>query len=108
LGCVWASAPGAGFDTADPMDAVERPRLPRGDSAGAVIGRRSLLLAASWREHIDLGPVTAPAVTKRMMAALRRAGKLPVKYATAPGIIVPRIQAYRDETLTRSSACCSI
>ena len=43
--------------------------------------------------EVSPGTATDPAVTARILAALRTAGKIPVECKPAPGFIVPRIQA---------------
>ncbi len=43
--------------------------------------------------EVSAGAATDPAVTARMLALLRGAGKVPVECRPAPGFIIPRIQA---------------
>jgi 3-hydroxybutyryl-CoA dehydrogenase len=43
--------------------------------------------------EVSAGPATAPAALDRMLELLRAAGKVPVRCASRPGFIVPRIQA---------------
>ncbi|HEX3499697.1 MAG TPA: 3-hydroxybutyryl-CoA dehydrogenase [Stellaceae bacterium] len=71
------------------------------DELAAFIPGPARFLNAHWLNPAYLVPLvevspsaaTAPATLELVMAALRRAGKVPVKCAAAPGFIVPRIQA---------------
>ncbi len=71
------------------------------DALAAFVPEPARFLNAHWLNpaylvplvEVSPGAATAPAVLERMMTALRRAGKVPVKCAAAPGFIVPRIQA---------------
>jgi 3-hydroxybutyryl-CoA dehydrogenase len=71
------------------------------DELAAFVPEPARFLNAHWLNpaylvplvEVSPGKATAPATLARMMAMLRRAGKVPVKCAAAPGFIVPRIQA---------------
>jgi 3-hydroxybutyryl-CoA dehydrogenase len=71
------------------------------DELAAFVAEPTRFLNAHWLNpaylvplvEVSPGAATSPATLERMMAALRRAGKVPVKCAAAPGFIVPRIQA---------------
>jgi 3-hydroxybutyryl-CoA dehydrogenase len=71
------------------------------DELAAFVAEPVRFLNAHWLNpaylvplvEVSPGAATSEATLARMMTVLRRAGKVPVKCAAAPGFIVPRIQA---------------